>query len=428
MPLACFSNWHGHRLLSHPLKNTGRRLNRLAGKLKRIMNTSNEMLSSAGQFTLLCIASLTIMVGSVLAPGVLSIADALNVGAHPGWLITLPALGAIVFAPVAGRVIDRAGAYPCLLSGLFLYGLLGMALILLRDPLAVYTDRFLLGGITALVMASCTLLISQWYQGKARLAMIAKQGMAIEIGGVLFLFAGGLLASINWALPLSIYLLAWVFLAMFVLSVPKRRALPENAADTEIAAVKSHHQHPFPLKAVYISSLLAMSVFFSLIMLLPITLGQQGMDEAHIGYLLAFISMMAVVSAYLMPMVVERLGPLPTLTSAFVLFAGSHLLFLSSSATASLIIAGVLSGMGFGFSIPLLNHMTVQRSNASSMGRSLSFYTMAIFSGQFLTSLLTMLPHFQTAAFLLAMTVAVLTAFALCVSQRLLKQRILHHG
>jgi MFS family permease len=391
------------------------------------MRSSIEQLSNAGQFTLLCIASLTIMVGSVLAPGVLSIAEALNVSAHPGWLVTLPALGAMVFAPVAGRIIDQTGAYRCLLSGLFLYGLLGMGLVLLTEPVAVYTDRFLMGGITALVMASCTLLISQWYQGKARLAMIAKQGMAIELGGVVFLFAGGLLASINWALPLSIYLLAWVFLAMFILYVPKRNSQPEITSDV-IGLALTGHQRYFSLKAVYASTLLAMSVFFSLIVLLPITLGQQGMDEAHIGYLLAFISMMAVVSAYMMPAVVEKLGPLPTLTTAFVLFALAHALFLLFSELTSLILAALFSGMGFGFSIPLLNHMTIQRSNPANMGRCLSFYTMAIFSGQFLTSSLTLLPEFQTQAFVLAMTVALMTTMALLFNQRLIKQRILHNA
>ena len=39
--------------------------------------------------------------------------------------------------------------------------------------------------------------------------MIARQGMAIELGGVLFLFAGGLLAQQRWSLPFALYLCAW---------------------------------------------------------------------------------------------------------------------------------------------------------------------------------------------------------------------------
>lgn len=91
------------------------------------------------------------------------------------------------------------------------YGLLGVTVYWLHGPVAVFINRILLGGITSVVMAGCTVLISQWYFGKARLGMIAKQGMAIELGGVIFLFIGGMLATQHWALPLSLYLIAWVF-------------------------------------------------------------------------------------------------------------------------------------------------------------------------------------------------------------------------
>lgn len=52
-----------------------------------------------------------------------------------------------------------------------------------------------LGGVTALVMAAGTGLISEFYEGHERLTMIARQGMPIELGGVIFLFIGEVLAS-----------------------------------------------------------------------------------------------------------------------------------------------------------------------------------------------------------------------------------------
>jgi hypothetical protein len=55
-------------------------------------------LSRLGEITLLVISMLTIMVGAVLAPGLNSIAPALGVSKFAPLLITLPALGAILFA------------------------------------------------------------------------------------------------------------------------------------------------------------------------------------------------------------------------------------------------------------------------------------------------------------------------------------------
>ncbi len=180
-----------------------------------------NQLNSIGSYTLLCIACLTIMVGALVAPGLITISNALGVADNAILLVTLPALGAVIFAPIAGKLIDKYGAYRSLIVGLFLYGALGASVYWLHGPTFVFANRILLGGITAVVMAGSTVLISQWYFGKARLGMIAKQGMAIELGGVLFLFLGGIFAAKHWALPLSLYLIAWVFLAMLFIFVPR---------------------------------------------------------------------------------------------------------------------------------------------------------------------------------------------------------------
>ena len=119
-----------------------------------------NQLKTAGSFTLLCIASLTIMVGTLLAPGLVSISAGLGITGNSVLLITLPSLGAVVFAPLAGKLIDKYGAYKLLMIGLFLYGLAGASAYLLHGPAQVFSNRFLLGGITAGVMASCTVLNS----------------------------------------------------------------------------------------------------------------------------------------------------------------------------------------------------------------------------------------------------------------------------
>ncbi len=84
-----------------------------------------KQLTILGNYTLLCISSLTIMVGALVTPGVISISNALGTSDNAVLLITLPALGAVFFAPVAGKLIDTYGAYRSLIVGLLLYGFLG---------------------------------------------------------------------------------------------------------------------------------------------------------------------------------------------------------------------------------------------------------------------------------------------------------------
>ncbi|MDL2192761.1 MFS transporter [Cobetia sp. LC6] len=348
----------------------------------------SQPLSAGGRFTLLAIACLTIMVGTVVAPGLLSIASALEVESHASWLITLPSLGAVLFAPIAGRMIDRIGAYRALTGGLFLYGLLGAGGALLEGMVSVFADRILLGGVTALVMAGGTTLISEWYHGHARLAMIAQQGMSIELGGVIFLFVSGVLAGFAWQLPFLLYLLAWLLLAMLWMMVPRQ----SPAAPDETAGQSGQQALSASLTSVYLAAAMAMTLFFTAIVMLPKRLSLLGLNEASTGIFLAAISLVAVVAAMLMPKVSRALREMPTLVLAFLLYAGSLFVFQQAENMTLMSVGAVLSGMGFGFSIPLLNHMTVERSHASVRGRNLSYLTMAIFLGQFLTSFLEFLP------------------------------------
>jgi len=349
---------------------------------------TSRSLSGGGRFTLLAVACLTIMVGTVVAPGLLNIAAALQVESHASWLITLPSLGAVLFAPIAGRMIDRLGAYRALTGGLFLYGLLGAGGALLEGTVAVFADRILLGGVTAVVMAGGTTLISEWYHGHARLKMIAQQGMSIELGGVIFLFVSGVLAGIAWQLPFLLYLLAWLLLAMLWMMVPRQ----SPAAPDETAGKSGQPVLSASLTSVYLAAAMAMTLFFTAIVMLPKRLNLLGLNEASTGIFLAAISMVAVVAAMWMPKVSRALREMPTLALAFVLYAASLFVFQQAENMGVMSAGAVLAGMGFGFSIPLLNHMTVERSHALVRGRNLAYLTMAIFLGQFLTSFLEFLP------------------------------------
>ena len=285
-------------------------------------HTGHQSLSALGSHTLLAVATLTIMVGCVIVPGLPAVAAQLGVGSGGSWLVTLPALGVVLFGPAAARLMERAGLRRALMLGLFLYGLLGAAGPYLRGAWLIYADRLLLGGATALVMAAGTGLISTFYTGRARLAMIARQGMAIELGGVLFLFAGGLLAQQRWSLPFALYLCAWALLALVHFCVPVTAvAAPTFAASTAAPAsatptVSTAPRHggptaaaaamPAQVKTAFAAALLSMVAFFAGIIMLPARLAGLGVDEAGTGYFLSFISLVAVGGAALLPALGRR--------------------------------------------------------------------------------------------------------------------------
>lgn len=361
-----------------------------------------------GVFTLMAIASLTIMVGCVVVPGLSRIAPALGVAGAESWLVTLPALGVVLFAPLAGGIIDREGPRRALMAGLFLYGLLGTAGAMLYGLLPVMLDRLLLGGATALVMSGGTGLISQFYQGDARLKMIALQGMSIELGGVIFLFIGGLLAALSWQWPFALYLIAWLLLAMLLLWVPATPTVEEAIAGSESSAQR-------PLHKVYLAALLSMICFFTAIVLIPQHLHRLAIGVAQTGYFLSFISLVAVGAAAAMPRIVARFGSSNTLFIAFCCYALAHLVFGVSAGWAGFMPGGVLMGAGFGLSVPLVNHLTLEHSDAAARGKNLARLSMAIFAGQFLSAFMALLPGSESRIFFIAALLALLSGVLLTI-------------
>lgn len=365
-------------------------------------------ISFSGGLTLLMVACLTIMVGCVIVPGLPAIAEQLHVANASGWLVTLPALGVVLFGPLAGKMTDKIGLHRTLCWGLLLYGLLGAGGALLRGYLPLFFDRLLLGGATAMVMTSGTGLISQFYQGSQRLKMIALQGMSIELGGVIFLFIGGLLAGIHWASPFVLYLFAWLLLGMVLVCVPRVKS--EHNPDRVLAPPS---RSSGAVRLTLFAALASMIIFFTAVILLPLYFASLGSSSSRTGMFLSFISLVAVVAAALMPRVSQRVSEPRTLALAFACYGLGMGIFSIAPGIMWMLPGAVAMGCGFGLSIPLVNHLIVMLSPVHLRGRYLARLSMAIFSGQFLASFMGYIPGSLSTIFALAAVLALLVGVGL---------------
>ncbi|WP_413729946.1 MFS transporter [Sodalis sp. RH22] len=376
-----------------------------------------QQINKAGGFTLLAVACLTIMVGCVIVPGLTTISTALDVKGAESWLVTLPSLGVVVLGPLVGKLVEKAGLYKTLCLGLFLYGLLGGAGAFLSGYSFVFADRFLLGGATALVMSAGTGLISVFYDGAKRMKMIARQGMSIELGGVIFLFIGGLLAAVGWRWPFMLYLFAWLMLLMVLAYVPR----PGKLVISDESTHEIHLGGPSSAMVLtWVAALFSMIVFFTAIVLLPLHLHDNDVTELQIGYFLSFVSLVAVFGAWLMPKLVSRFGDFPTLSIAFGFYTVAHLIFAVAPSMPVFVIGGIALGLGFGFSVPLVNHLIVDLSSTTFRGRNLARLSMAIFLGQFLSSFMGYFPGTLQSVFLFAAGIALVFTLFVRVRSRAL--------
>jgi hypothetical protein len=359
--------------------------------------------SRATAAILLVTACLTIMVGCVIVPALSQTVAGLGVKGAT-WLVTLPSLGVILGSPAAGWLIARLGAWRVLAAGLLAYALLGAGGALLHGPWPVYADRLILGMATAAVMASGTTLIALfWPAPQARLRMIAAQGMAIELGGVIFLAIGGWLATRDWHAPFLLYLLAAAVLGAQLLAMP-RPAAPSPSPSSSSGATARR-----PL-GLYVRAAGTMTIFFIAILNLPMRLAALGLDATGSGLFLAFVSLVAVGAASGLPRILARAGTRRTFMTAFACYGLAHGLFALDAPLDLCVVGGVLLGTGFGLSVPLVNHCVIEKAPAHALGPWLSMLSLTLFLGQFLASFAALLPGPATLPFILAAAGALLAA------------------
>ncbi len=140
---------------------------------------------------------------------------------------------------------------------------------------------------------------------------------------------------------------------------------------------------------VLLIAFLGMLMFFTAMVSLPGYLQVSlGYSPSFTGYYLAALDLVAVLAAGFMPNVVKKIGEKGCLTIAFVSYGIGFLLYFLSGHIVVLWTAVLFAGCGFGFSTPLFNSLIVKKSTADNKGMNISFCTMAMFLGQFLSAML----------------------------------------
>ena len=355
--------------------------------MSKQISSDPRKLSTPGIAAILLMSSLTVMVGTAVTPAVSELGRVYGLGNHASWLITTPALGVVVTTVLFGRVIDKKGPYWVAFIGLLCYGAFGVAGAYMPGVAALLTDRILLGAATAAIMNASVTFISIFFQGEKQLRILALQSMAMECGGVIYLSVSGMLADVSWRCPFYIYglgFLAFLGLALFIPKVPA--AAKSDGMQTEEPAGRAKG---VPIPLILLIAFLGMLMFFTAMVALPLYLQDQlGYSPSFTGYYLASIDVVSVLAAGCSPNIVKRVKEKGCLTIAFCSYGIAFLLYFLLSGSLFLWVAACFVGIGFGLSTPLYNNLIVNKSTPSNKGLNISFCTMAMFGGQFLSALL----------------------------------------
>ena len=338
------------------------------------------------RLTLLIAASLTVMSGATIAPGLPGMRAHFegvpNAELLTRLVLTVPALFIALGAPVAGLVIERVGRLRMLTAGAALYAASGMSGLVLETLPALLVGRALLGLSVAAIMTTVTTLAGDYFEGAERGRFLGMQAAFMGLGGLVFVTGGGFAADLYWRAPFAIYAFALVvpvLAALFLHEPTVRRAapggLPERVPPTVLAV----------LGAAFVSMMAFYLVPTQLPFLLTRDLGLEAPSLAGIAIGAGTLVSSAASLAY------ARLGAaLPfgrAVPLGWTLMAGGFTAVWLAQGFGAVMAGMVAMGAGMGLMMPAFSTTMLGLVPESRRGRMAGALTSAIFLGQFLSPL-----------------------------------------
>ena len=345
--------------------------------------------------TLLLASTLTIMSGATISPSLPGIQQQFSGTANAELLtrlvLTIPALFIAICAPLAGTLVDRLGRKPVLLTSVVLYGLAGGSGLVLSNLYTILVGRALLGVAVAGVMTSATALIADYYTGQERSRILGIQAAFMGFGGVAFLALGGFLAGMDWRGPFAIYLIALLLAPLVALKLvePSR----DDPADAEETGDDPDGQEPVSaarlLAVIYTLAILGMIVFYTVPTQLSFYFENLlGIGATGSGLAIALLSLFQAFSSLSYGSLRARLSYRTVAIITFTLMGLGYALIGLAGSLPLALVGLVIGGTGVGLLLPNLNNWTSSSTPVATRGRALGGLTTAIFSGQFLSPLI----------------------------------------
>jgi MFS family permease len=342
---------------------------------------------------LLAVATLTVMATVIIAPAIPDMAAAFRGAPHAELytklILTMPALTIVLFAPVAGWIVDRFGRLPFLYASMALYGAAGMAGFVLDDLGHILASRAVLGLAIGGTMTTMTALAGDYFAGEARTRFAALQSIVMSMGAVVCVGLGGVLAERDWRWPFLLYGTGWLVLPLVLAWLDEPPRGPRAAPVGAIADAPSLAPLLARIALVYVASFFAVAMFYVSVVQTPFLAREAGVaSTALVGLALALSSLAAAIASSRYALLRRRFDFGRIYALAFAAMALGYALIAAAPSYPMILVGMAISGVGVGLFFPNGTVWTVALAHASMRGRVSGGLTASIFLGQFMSPIL----------------------------------------
>lgn len=288
-----------------------------------------------------------------------------------GLIVGCAAVASIAVRPWVGRAMDRRGRRPLIIAGNVLnVATLLIYLLISRIDGWIYALRIVHGLSEAVLFTVLFTFAADWVPAEKRTQGLALFGVAgmlpIALGGlvgdfvlgrwdfdVFFLVAAGFAAA---SLLISLYLHD----APHVVGQPPARGFVES------------------ITGVHLLPLWWITFVFSFVLTAYFTFLKTFVDETGIGSVglfFAFYAGTAIVLRLTFGWVPDRVGPKRALGPAMLFLAAGLIVLSAATSGTGVALAGLLCGVGHGYTFPILYALTVTRARVAERGAAMAVYT-----------------------------------------------------
>jgi ACDE family multidrug resistance protein len=333
-------------------------------------------------------ATLTIMAGSIIAPVLNLMRDALGVApASVGLIITTHGLFMALFSPLMGSVIDRKGARRPYIAALICYGLAGGSGLLIDSFWVLMVSRACLGIALAGIFAGINVLILNMYDGIERDRVMGWRGSAQNFGGVIWPLIGGALGGFSWRFPFAVYMLA-IPIGLFAIAAVPEPAIqhPARTESNKTPSVFRVFRESPVLLVIYGLTFFSHFLLYSIVIFLPQLLETFGTTSTfRIGLYITAMTGSAGVTAFIYGKIRSRFTYRVIVTIGVALWVVAFITISQAPGIRMIAIAVALFGVSQGLISPTVMVWIGVVVPRSFRGRFSSYLGTAGFIGQFMS-------------------------------------------
>ncbi|MDY6826482.1 MAG: MFS transporter [Bacillota bacterium] len=148
----------------------------------------------------------------------------------------------------------------------------GVAPAFMSDLVSILIMRGIFGVGLGFLVPLAVNLVADFYDGEERAVMMGWHSAAVNLGGLLFMFIGTLLATISWNAAFYVYLIGLVIAVWVIIKLPEPEKITEEKQEKA--------RIPSEVLILIIGVLLFNALFYVLMIHLPVMVNNEGLGHA----------------------------------------------------------------------------------------------------------------------------------------------------